>query len=189
MSPPRLRRLAADFEAIRAEFSGHPLVSVRPLGPPRPPEAYRVTYRVRGLRLDGDQPRIVDEHEVEIRLPASYPRGKPLCVPVTPVFHPNVRDYYCIQDYWAAGQPLADTIVKIGDMIQYRTYNLASPLDITAAQWASDYRELLPVGEVSLGAPEIGVSLRPTSGAAPLALPRLGAGQGADELEVSLRDA
>lgn len=157
MSAPRTRRLAADFEAVRAELSGHPHVQVVPFGPDRPPQAYRVTYRVRGLRLDGDQPLAVDHHEVEIRLPLGYPRDKPQCTPLTPVFHPNIKDYYCIQDYWAAGQGLVDTIAKIADMIQFKVYNPASPLDAIAARWAQQHRSLFPLGNVSLGAPEVDI--------------------------------
>jgi len=168
-----LRRLGADYEAVRAEFSGHPHVTARALGPQRPPEAYRVRFRLRGLRLDGDQPRAVDDHEVEIRLPLAYPREQPHCTPVTPLFHPNVKDYYCIQDYWAAGQTLVDTIAKLGDMIQYRTYNPVSPLDALAARWATDNCELFPLGDVMLGSPEVNVTVarRPAAGGAASAPP------------------
>jgi ubiquitin-protein ligase len=152
-----MRRLAADYEAVRAEFSGHQYVQVVPFGPNRPPEAYRVTYRVPGLRLEGNQPVAVDRHDVEIRLPLGYPREKPLCTPVTPVFHPNIKDYYCIQDYWAAGQGLVDTIAKIADMIQFKVYNPASPLDANAARWAQQNRSLFPLGNISLGAPEVDI--------------------------------
>ncbi len=157
MSAPRLRRLAADYESVRTEFSGHPHAHVTPLGPNRPPEAYRVVYRVPGLRLEGDQPVAVDHHQVEIRLPLDYPREKPLCTPLTPVFHPNIKHYYCIQDYWAAGQSLVDTIAKVADMIQYRIYNPASPLDAIAARWAMQHPELFPIGNVVLGSPEVTV--------------------------------
>lgn len=168
MSAPRLRRLGADYEAVRAEFSGHPHVTVRPLGPLRPPEAYRVRFRLRGLRLDGEQPRAVEDHEVEIRLPLAYPREQPQCTPITELFHPNVKDYYCIQDYWAAGQSLVDTIAKLGAMIQYRTYNTVSPLDSLAARWASENSALLPLGNVELGTPEVNVTVarRADAGAA-----------------------
>jgi ubiquitin-protein ligase len=159
LSSPRLRRLAADYESVRGEYSGHPYVRASPVGPNRPPEAYRVKYRVRGLRLDGDQPVPVDHHEVEIRLPLGYPREKPLCTPLTPVFHPNIKDYYCIQDYWAAGQSLVDTIAKIADMIQYRIYNTASPLDALAARWAMQHPDLFPIGNVAIGAPEVQIVL------------------------------
>jgi ubiquitin-protein ligase len=155
VSAPRLRRLAADYESVRAEFSGHPHVHVEPHGPQRPPDTYRVVYRVRGLRLNGNQPEAVDEHHVEIRLPLGYPREKPLCTPLTPVFHPNVKDAYCIQDYWAAGQSLVDTVAKIADMIQFRVYNPASPLDALAARWATDNQHLFPLGNVTVGTPEV----------------------------------
>jgi ubiquitin-protein ligase len=175
VSAPRLRRLAADYESVRAEFSGHPHVHVEPLGPHRPPEAYRVVFRVRGLRLNGNQPEPVDEHHVEIRLPLGYPREKPLCTPLTPLFHPNVRDSYCIQDHWAAGQSLVDTIAKIADMIQFRVYNPKSPLDALAARWASQNASLFPLGNVTLGTPEVQITLggrtAPAPEPAPVALP------------------
>jgi len=189
MSAPRLRRLAADYEAVRAEFSGHPHVHVEPLGGHLPPESYRVTFRVRGLRLNGNQPEPVDEHEVEIKLPLRYPRDKPLCLARTPVFHPNVKEAYCIQDYWAAGQSLVDTIAKIADMIQYRVYNPASPLDATAARWASANSSLFPIGNVTVGTPEVQITLgrrpvAPVAEAPTLAdvvLPELGESESASE--------
>jgi ubiquitin-protein ligase len=159
MSSPRLRRLAADFQSVRAEYSGNQYAHVVPLGHDRPPEGYRVTYRLRGLRLEGAQPMFADQHEVEIMLPLGYPREKPICTPLTPVFHPNVKGYYCIQDYWAAGQPLVDTIAKIGDMIQYRIYNPRSPLDAAAARWSVENRALFPLGHVNLRSPEVAIAL------------------------------
>lgn len=162
MASPRLRRLAADYEAVRAAFSGHPTVDVVPLGP-SPPESYRVTFAVKGLVLQGDVPAEVARHVCEIRLPLGYPRDQPLCVPLTPIFHPNISDHYCIADYWAAGEGLVDVIVKLGDMIQYRIYNTRSPLDATAAYWAEQHPELFPVGNVNLGQPEVPVVLHTAS--------------------------
>ena len=75
------------------------------------------------------------------------------------MFHPNIKDYFCIQDYWAAGQSLVDTIAKISDMIQFRVYNPASPLDALAARWASQNTNLFPLGNVSLGTPEVMITL------------------------------
>ena len=40
-------------------------------------------------------------------------------------------------------------------MIQYRIYNPASPLDALAARWASDNKHLFPLGNVSVGTPEV----------------------------------
>lgn len=163
MTSPRLRRLAADYEAVRAEFSGHRYVTVEALGA-APAETYRVTYRLVGLALNGDAPVEVTEHLVEIRLPFGYPREQPLVVPLSPIFHPNVSDHYCIADYWAAGEGLVDVIAKVGDMIQYRVYNTRSPLDATAAYYAEQHPELFPVGHVDLGQPEVDITLRAPNG-------------------------
>lgn len=160
MAGPRLRRLAADWEAIRGEFSGHPHVYVEPVGP-RPPEVYRVAFRLTGLVLSGDTPTRQEEHWCEIRLPLGYPREQPYCVPLTPLFHPNVNEHYCIADYWFAGQSIVDVISKIGDMIQYRIYNTQSPLNATAAYWAERHAELFPIGRVDLGIAEPQISLKP----------------------------
>jgi ubiquitin-protein ligase len=154
--------LTADFTAVKGEFAGHPHIRVEPVGA-QPPEIYRVTYKVVGLRLEGDQPVPADEHVAEIRLPLGYPRESPYVVPRTPVFHPNIAAHYCIGDYWSAGQPLADIIRKIGDMIQYRTYNVKSPLDAVAARWTAENETLFPIGDIELGTPEIDVEIKPKS--------------------------
>jgi ubiquitin-protein ligase len=159
---PRQRRLMADFAGLKSEFAGHPHIQVEPIGVV-PPETYRITYRVRGLRLDGEQPITVDEHVCEIRLPLGYPREQPYIVPITPVFHPNISSHYCVGDYWSAGQPLPDIVRKIGDMLQYRVYNVKSPLDAVAALWATENEALLPIGDIQLGLPEIDVELKPAA--------------------------
>ena len=151
---PRQRRVLADWEAIRAEYSGHPAITVEPVGP-APPEEYVVTYRVSGLRREGDRPILAEEHEVRIQLPLDYPRQAPYCTPITPVFHPNIAEHVCIGDYWAAGERLVDVIAKVGEMLQYRLFNVNNPLDTVAAEYARENPELFPVGNVELGAPEI----------------------------------
>lgn len=163
MTSPRLRRLAADHQALRADFSGHPAVHIEGLGSP-PPEVYRVEYRIPGLALEGDTPVRLETHQVEIHLPAGYPREQPYCVPLTPIFHPNVSAHYCINDYWSAGESLSDVVAKIGAMIQYRIYNPKSPLDSTAAYWAEQHPELFPIGTVELGAPEVEVEIAGRAG-------------------------
>jgi ubiquitin-protein ligase len=163
---PRQRRLTADFTAVKGEFSGHPHIRAEPVGA-HPPENYRVTFEVVGLRLDGDQPVAAQEHVVEIRLPLGYPREAPYVVPLTPVFHPNIAAHYCIGDYWSAGQPLPDIIRKIGDMIQYRTYNVKSPLNAVAARWTVENEALFPIGDVELGTPEVEIEIKPRAAAPP----------------------
>ena len=168
---PRLRRLQSDYDLVRETFSGHPHVAVSPVGSGRPPETYEVEFKLRGLYLNADQPDFLDTHRVQLMLPRAYPSEKPYIVPLTPVFHPNIRDYFCIADYWAAGTTLVDVIAKLGDMIQWRVYNPASPLDAIAARWASEQEAsgIFPIGNVDLGVGEIEIALKSPRDAASLA--------------------
>lgn len=147
----RLRRMAADYEKVRTEFVGHPYISVEPLGG-NPPERYRVTYRVKGLRWDQahNRPVVVSHHVAEIYLHSEYPREKPQCRLLTEIWHPNFGSYICIGDHWAAGETLADIIIQIGDMIQYKSYNPKSPLNGLAAHWAVKNQQHFPIGNIDL---------------------------------------
>lgn len=169
---PRLRRLQADFDHVRDVYSGHPNIEVEPVGNRLPPEIYRVNYKLKGLVLRGERPENLDyaaveveetsDHSVEIMLPRLYPAEKPYVVPKTPIFHPNVLDYYCLVDdeYWAPSTRLVDLIAKIGNMIQYRLYNLSSPLDGLAAHWTRDEEQKgrFPVGDIDLGVADLDLS-------------------------------
>lgn len=147
----RLRRIASDYEQIKKDFAGHKNITVTPIGG-NPPEKYHVTYYVNGIYLLPDgRIETLGRHEVEITLHAEYPRYKPICKILTPIWHPNFRDgQICIGDIWGAGESLSDIIINIGDMIQYKSWNSFSPLSADAAAWAMDNKHLFPVGNVDL---------------------------------------
>ena len=147
----RMRRLTSDWEQVKKDFEGHQYIKVTPIGP-EPAEKYHITYFVNGLYLKPDKtPQVFGQHEVEITLHADYPRYKPLCSILTPIWHPNFRDgQICIGDIWGAGESLSDIIINIGDMIQYKSWNSFSPLCAEAAKWAIDNKEMFPVGNVEL---------------------------------------
>lgn len=151
----RLRRIYSDWEQVQKDFSGHKNILIEPIGG-EPPEKYRVTYYLKGMYLLEDgriQP--LGKHIVEIILHAEYPRYKPMCKILTPIYHPNFRDgQICIGDIWGAGESLSDIIVNIGDMIQYKSWNSFSPLSADAANWAIEHKELFPIGNVDLYKPE-----------------------------------
>jgi ubiquitin-protein ligase len=152
MSTPRLRRLQADYEQVVKAFTGHPYITVRASGG-KPPTVYHVTYRVPGLRLGKrGTPEEIDRHEVVFQLTAKYPQMKPKCSIQTPLFHPNFRNgIVCIGDHWAAGgETLVDLIVKVGDMIQFKEYNIKSPMDAEAARWARANEGRFPIGNLEL---------------------------------------
>lgn len=145
---PRQRRLQADHQRIAAAFTGHTHVQVQPVGP-APPERYRVLYNVPGLRMGADKRLVrVHQHVVDLYLPAGYPREKPYATTQAPVFHPNFGAHICIADFWSPSQSLVDVIVQIADMLQYRLYNVRSPLNAVAAKWTTENLHQLPVGNV-----------------------------------------
>lgn len=147
----RMRRLASDWEQVKKDFAGHKNIIVTPIGD-EPPEKYHVTYFVNGIYLLPDgRIETLGRHEIEITLHADYPRYKPICKILTPIWHPNFRDgQICIGDIWGAGESLSDIIINIGDMIQYKSWNSYSPLSADAAQWAMDNKHLFPVGNIDL---------------------------------------
>ena len=185
---PRMRRLMADAAAIRTEFVGHPNVKIIPIGS-EPADSYRIEFRLRGATLDeSGQPVIAKEHQVVVRLPASYPREKPIAVTESMVFHPNVGghagDEICIGDFWTPTRTLADIIVAIGEMIQYQRYNVKSPLNAVAAHWAFENEAIFPLGNVGLFQSEPDISLEESSAtdSAKNISVRLGEGDDPDEL-------
>jgi ubiquitin-protein ligase len=150
MASPRLTRLENDYNLLRSKFDGHPNIRVEALGPV-PPEHYRVTYDVDSLRIDqSNRPVVVKTTVVDIDLPSGYPREKPHAVAHGTVFHPNFGQYVCIADFWSPAQSLADIVLEIGEMLQWQKYNVQSPLNAIAADWAVKNRDNLPVGEIEL---------------------------------------
>ena len=103
--------------------------------------------RVNGLQRGWmNKPKPRDSHMVEIQLTSDYPRLAPKCKMLTPIFHPNIDPTtICIGDHWAAGERLADLVVRIGEMIAYQAYNIKSPLDAEAAMWADLHAGELPI--------------------------------------------
>jgi ubiquitin-protein ligase len=141
----RLRRLEADYVAVRRLAHLHPKVSVEGVGG-NPPDRYRLVLAVRGLRERGDRVVIAKRHRLEIVLPRGYPRDAPLCRMLTPVFHPNVAPHaVCIGDHWSAAERLDLMIQRIGEMLALQSYNIKSPLNGSAARWVEANHHRLPI--------------------------------------------
>jgi len=148
---PRLRRLENDYIEVRKRFDGDPYVQVIPIGTV-PPQQYQVIYRVPSLRINSkNDPVMVSQTIINISLPSSYPRVKPNAISVDPVFHPNFGNYVCIADFWSPAQSLSEIIVLMGDMLQWKKYNIRSPLNAIAAEWAVEHQGDIPIGNIELG--------------------------------------
>lgn len=174
----RARRLRRDFEKVTQELAGSEWVTVSVISGD-PPDHYRAVYRVNGLVWDDatQSARPSGEHTVDIFLPIGYPKQPPRCVMRRPVWHPNIGDYVCIGDYWSAGVTLVDIIAHIADMIQYRSYNLSSPVNRLAAAWAERNRRSFPVGVRSI---------IPPANDSPAEQPVVNVPASANEIDISL---
>lgn len=141
----RLKRLESDHEAVKRLVRRHPRVDI--VGAKgNPPDKYILKMEVRSLRRDGSAINFTDSHEVEIKLPLTYPRDQPTCRMLTPVFHPNIAPHsICVGDDWAAGESLVGLVMRIGEMLAFQSYNIKSPLNGDAARWVEENSERLPV--------------------------------------------
>lgn len=141
----RLRRLMADYEAVRRLVRLHPKIDIEGVSG-NPPDRYLLVLRVRSLRERGTEIEPADTHRLEITLPSTFPRDAPLFRMLTPVFHPNIAPHtVCIGDHWSAGQSLDMLIQRVGEMLAFQSYNIKSPLNGRAARWVEDNLERLPL--------------------------------------------
>ena len=143
----RLRRLNADYEFVQQAFANHPFIRlVKTEG------KYTFAFQVAGLTPTSEDAFLPCAlHQAEVFLPLDYPRRPPFCRMTTPVFHPNIDPQkICIGDHWSAGRSLAQMIVHIGEMICYQSYNLKSPLNARAAEWAGKNLDSLPLQKADL---------------------------------------
>lgn len=111
-----------------------------------PPDKYQIEFSVNSLVMT-PQGRVnaKSKHTAEIYLPITYPRQAPQCRMLTPVFHPNIAPHaICIGDHWAVGESLPHLVIRIAEMLAYQSYNLKSPLNGDAAQWADKNRIKFP---------------------------------------------
>ena len=147
---PRIARLTNDYTQLRLRFDGHPYIHVEPVGT-LPPERYQIIYDLPTLLLDQQNRPVVSQRTiVTLSLPLGYPKEKPHAVSHEAIFHPNFGDYICIADFWSPAQSLADIVLDIGLMLQWQKYNIQSPLNAVAADWAVKNTSELPIGHYDL---------------------------------------
>jgi ubiquitin-protein ligase len=155
--PPRARRLIADAEQMKRRFASCDWIRIRATSG-EPVDTYEIEYTVKSLEhgKTADKPVPRSEHRVEIKLTGEYPRTKPMCRMLTPIFHPNIdTSTICVGDHWTAGERLADLVIRIGEMLAYQAYNIQSPLDAEAAMWADLNKPQLPLDARNLHPPEL----------------------------------
>jgi ubiquitin-protein ligase len=137
---PRIRRLHSDLaalERLRAESSVFRFSSSGD-----PPQQYNVIFAGKSLWRDRGKVKVFEQHRVEIKLGASYPRGIPEIRWLTPIFHPNISEIgmVCLGGYgthWVPSVQLDDLCVMLWDMARYHNYDIRSPYNRESALWVS----------------------------------------------------
>ena len=138
---PRLRRLRSDLAALEKLKAESSVFDFRSTG--RPPQAYNVSFLGQSLARDRGKVGVRDHHEVEIKLGASYPRTMPEIRWLTPIYHPNISEIgmVCLGAYgthWVPSLALDELCVMLWDMARYQNYDIRSPYNREAAQWAAN---------------------------------------------------
>lgn len=139
---PRLRRLRSDHKALEQLALESTVFSFFAHGDP--PDLYVVRFAGNGVwRTDAGDVLIHDEHEVHIRLGASYPRMMPELAWKSPIFHPNISasGVVCLGGYgtyWVPSLTLDELCTMLWDMIRYENYDEKSPYNREAAAWVKN---------------------------------------------------
>ncbi len=137
---PRLRRLRSDLHSLEKLKAESSVFDFRTAG--RPPQAYTVAFLGRSLARDRGKVAVRDHHEVEIKLGSSYPRTMPEIRWLTPIYHPNISEIgmVCLGAYgthWVPSLALDELCVMLWDMARFQNYDIRSPYNREAAQWAA----------------------------------------------------
>jgi hypothetical protein len=154
---PRIRRLRSDLQAIEELRADSSILDFTAPGAMYggPPESYVIRFYGRGLwRPDGSSEVLVRErHEMTINLGAGYPRMMPELSWKSPIFHPNISSggVVCLGGYgthWAPSVNLDELCTMLWDMIRYQNYDVNSPYNRDAANWAKTQQIFrMPVDE------------------------------------------
>jgi hypothetical protein len=143
---PRIRRLRTDLKAMEALRAESTILEFEARG--NPPAEYLVRFLGKGISRGFDQLRIViqEVHEVNIRLGASYPRVTPELHWKTPIFHPNISGSgnVCLGGYgthWVPSLNLDELCEMLWEMARYANYDVTSPYNREAADWARRQRQ------------------------------------------------
>jgi len=150
----REKRLVKEFQLMKALANSSSLISVDYFGDP--PLRYTVTYHCKSLIwMNGNSaPSYSNRHQLEVYLHKEYPRRPPALKWLTAIFHPNIlppdkNGGVCIGG-WTPAETLDLLCLRIGEMLQYKQYNLSDPLDEEAAKWILNNKDILPLDNRSL---------------------------------------
>lgn len=121
--------------------------------PDRFPEKYLIVFACKGLiKAESGEIREIKQHAMEAIFGHDFPGKPPRFVWLTPIWHPNIMPpYLCTTGRpFAVSTTLDQICLMVGQMIQYRNYNVEDSLNREAREWALENQERLPVDTRSL---------------------------------------
>ena len=146
---PRMRRLRNDLTALERLQSESSVFRFKPFG--KPAQQFLIHLKGKSLYRVRGQVFAHEDHRVEIKLGASYPRTIPEIRWVTPIYHPNISEIgmVCLGGYgthWVPSVQLDELCNMLWDMARYHNYDIRSPYNRDAALWvASQTKFLFPL--------------------------------------------
>jgi hypothetical protein len=86
----RAARLNSDLAVLEALRGESTILSFEPAG--EPPDRYTLTFRGKGLGREGmsTDVSVIELHQIDLRMPYSYPERPPDVRWLTPIVHPNI---------------------------------------------------------------------------------------------------
>jgi len=140
----RSERLAAELEAMRALNKASNILDFEFTG--EPPDRYAITFRGKGVSRDTSahaDVEIVELHQIDVRLPYSYPRRPPDIRWITPIFHPNISfsGFINLKDVglpWVQDLGLDVVCERLWDVARLHYMDLEKATNYAAKNWFED---------------------------------------------------
>jgi ubiquitin-protein ligase len=136
----RNARLAADLAALEKLREASSILSFEPAG--EPPDRYTLTFRGKGLGREGMSTDIsvIELHEVDVRMPYSYPERPPDVRWLTPIVHPNVSfsGFLNLAEIglpWTEALTLDVLVERLWDVARGAHVNLDKAANFAAKNW------------------------------------------------------
>lgn len=152
MTDDRQERLITELELLRALKKTSTIFDFEATG--EAPDRYVILFRGKGIARDTSvdaEIEAVELHQVEIRLPYSYPPQTPDIRWTTPILHPNVSfsGFINVKDIglpWEEDLGLDVLCERLWDVARLAYMNLDSAANYSAKNWFEDECKLpLPV--------------------------------------------
>ncbi len=150
MSTVRERRLTEEYAELEEYARLHPRVRIAQVEG-SPPERYEIEYRISSLVDNEGSVKVAKEHLVEVAISRNFPRTPPDCRMLTPVFHPNIdATEILLDEHWNSETTLVSLVIRIGEMLSFQRYHIASSVNPAAVEWISTHIDQLPLDEIDL---------------------------------------